>query len=151
MDLCWQSNVCFLNMLSRLVITFLPRSRCLLISWLQSPSTVILEPRKIKSATVSTVSSPICHEVMGLGTMILVFECWDLSQLFHSSLSLSCVQLYIQTSVHPPKIYFPPVTTQFIPFTHFTLPMPLLCSNHYSVICTYVLIFVWLGLFWFVC
>ena len=53
------------NMLSRLVITFLPRSKHLLISWLQSPSTVILEPRKIKSATVSTVSSSICHEVMG--------------------------------------------------------------------------------------
>ena len=61
------------NMLSRLVITFLPRSKCLLISWLQSPSAVILEPRKIKSATVSTVSPSICHEVMGLDAMILVF------------------------------------------------------------------------------
>ena len=49
------------NMLSRLVITFLPRSKCLLISWLQSPSAVILEPKKIKSATVSTVSPSICH------------------------------------------------------------------------------------------
>ena len=54
------------NMLSRLVITFLPRSKCLLISWLQSPSAVILEPKRIKSATVSTVSPSICHEVMGL-------------------------------------------------------------------------------------
>src|SRR5574340_74651 len=62
-----------LNMLSRLVITFLPRSKRLLISWLQSPSVVILEPRKIKSATVSTVSPSICHEVMGLDAMILVF------------------------------------------------------------------------------
>ena len=53
------------NMLSQLVITFLLRSKRLLISWLQSPSAVILEPRKIKSATVSTVSSSICHEVMG--------------------------------------------------------------------------------------
>ena len=53
------------NMLSRLVITFLPRSKRLLISWLQSPSAVILEPRKIKSATVSTVSPSIYHEVMG--------------------------------------------------------------------------------------
>ena len=52
------------NMLSRLVITFLPRSKCLLISWLQSPSAVILEPPKIKSVTVSTVSPSICHEVM---------------------------------------------------------------------------------------
>ena len=54
------------NMLSRLVITFLPRSKCLLISWLPSPSAVILEPQKIKSDTVSTVSLSICHEVMGL-------------------------------------------------------------------------------------
>ena len=53
------------NMLSRLVITFFPRSKRLLISWLQSPSAVILEPPKIKSATVSTVSPTICHEVMG--------------------------------------------------------------------------------------
>ena len=61
------------NMLSRLVITFLPRSKCLLISWLQSPSVVILEPPKIKSATVSTVSPSICHEVMGPAAMIFVF------------------------------------------------------------------------------
>ena len=54
------------NMLSRLIISVLPRSKCLLISWLQSQSAVILEPRKIKSATVSTVSPSICHEVMGL-------------------------------------------------------------------------------------
>ena len=61
------------NMLSRLVITFLPRSKCLLISWLQSPSIVILEPRKIKSDTVSTVYPSICHEVMEPDAMILVF------------------------------------------------------------------------------
>ena len=61
------------HMLSRLVISFLPRSRRVLLSWLQSPSAVILEPRKIKSATVSTVSPSICHEVMGLDAMILVF------------------------------------------------------------------------------
>ena len=61
------------NMLSRLVITFLPRSKHLFISWLQSPSAVILEPPKIKSLTVSTISPSICHEVMGLDAMILVF------------------------------------------------------------------------------
>ena len=61
------------NMVSRLVITFLPRSKHLLISWLQSPSAVILEPRKIKSATVSTVYPSICREVMGLDAMIFVF------------------------------------------------------------------------------
>ena len=57
------------NMLSRLVIAFLPRSKHLLISWQQSPSAVILEPRKIKSVTVSIVSLSICHEVMGLDAM----------------------------------------------------------------------------------
>ena len=63
------------NMLCRLVIAFLPRSKRLFISWLQSPSAVILEPKKIKSATVSIVSPSICHEVMGLDAMILVF--WE--------------------------------------------------------------------------
>ena len=62
-----------LNMLSGLVITFLSRSKHLLISWLQSPSVVILEPPKVKSATVYTVSPSICHEVMGLDATILVF------------------------------------------------------------------------------
>ena len=62
-----------LNILSRLVITFLPRSKHLLISWLQSPSAVILEPPKIKSVTVPIVSPSIYHEVMGPDAMILVF------------------------------------------------------------------------------
>ena len=61
------------DMLSRLVIAFLPRSKCLLISWLQSPFAVILEPPKLKSLTVSIVSPSICHEVMGPDAMILVF------------------------------------------------------------------------------
>ena len=88
------------NMLSRLVITFLPRSKHLLISWLQSPSVVIFQPPKIKSATVSTVSPSICLEVMGPDAMILVF--WMLNfkptfwlssftfikRLFSSSLSV---------------------------------------------------------------
>ena len=74
------------NMLSRLVITFLPRSKCLLISRLQSPSAVILEPRKIKSATVSTVSPSIYHEVMGLVDIILVF--WMVSFKLNFSLFL---------------------------------------------------------------
>ena len=61
------------NMLSRLVIAFLPRSKRLLISWLQSPSAVVLEPPKIKSVTVSIIFPSMCHEVMGLDAMILVF------------------------------------------------------------------------------
>ena len=63
----------FFNMLSRLVTAFLPRSKHLLISLLQSPSAVILEPKNIKSITVSIVSPSIYHEVMGLDAMILVF------------------------------------------------------------------------------
>ena len=59
------------TMLSRLITAFLPRSKCLLISWLQSPSTVILKPKKIKSVTVSIDSPSICHEVMGLDTLMI--------------------------------------------------------------------------------
>ena len=77
MDLCWQSNVSAFSTLSRLVTAFLPKSKRLLISWLQSPSAVILEPPKIKSVTVSIVSPSICHEVMGLDAMVSVF--WILS------------------------------------------------------------------------
>ena len=61
------------NMLSRFVIAFLPRSKCLLLSWLQSPSAVIWVPKKIKSVTVSIVSPSICHDVMGLDAIIFVF------------------------------------------------------------------------------
>ena len=61
------------NMLSRLVIAFLPRRKCLFISWLQSPSAVILEPKKIKSVTVSSFSPSTCHEVMELDAMIFAF------------------------------------------------------------------------------
>ena len=75
-----------MNILSRLVITFLPRSKRLLISWLQSPSAVILEPKKIKPDTVSTVSPSISHEVIGPDAMIFVSACgisldqeWNLS------------------------------------------------------------------------
>ena len=73
------------NMLSRLVITFLPRSKHILISWLQLPSEVILEPPQIKTDTVSTVSPSISHEVMGPDDMIFVF--WMLS--FKPNFSLS--------------------------------------------------------------
>ena len=73
------------NMLSKLVIVFLSRSKCLLISWLQSPSAVILEPKKIKSVTLSIVSPSICPEVMGPDALILVF--WMLS--FKQAFSLS--------------------------------------------------------------
>ena len=76
------------NMLSRFVIAFLPRSKCLLTSWLQKPSDVILEPKKMKSVTVSIVSPSICHKVTRCHDLKF-FECWVLSQLFHSPLSPS--------------------------------------------------------------
>ena len=85
MDFVGKVMSLFFNMLSELVITFLPRSKCLLISWLQSPPAVILEPPKVKSATVSIVSPSICHEVMGLDAMIWVL--WMLS--FKPTFSLS--------------------------------------------------------------
>ena len=73
------------NTLSRFVIAFLPRSKQLLIAWLQSPSTVILEPKKRKSVTTSISPPSICHAVMGLPAMILVFSYLALSWLFHCS------------------------------------------------------------------
>ena len=85
MDLCQQKMSLLFNMLSRLVIAFLSRSKPLLISWLQSPSGVILEPKKIKSISVSIVSQSICHEVMGPDAMRIIF--WMLS--FKPDFSLS--------------------------------------------------------------
>ena len=87
-DLCWQSNLLF-NMLSRLIITFLPRSKRLLISWLQSPTAVILEPPRIKSLTISIVSPSICHEVRGPDAMILVFWMLSFKPIFSLSSLLS--------------------------------------------------------------
>ena len=87
------------NMLSRLVIAFLPRSECLLISWLQSPSAVILEPPKVKSVTVSIVSLSICHEVMGLYAMILVFWMLSLKPTFSVSSFTFIMRLFISSSL----------------------------------------------------
>ena len=86
MDLCRQSNVSTFYTLSRCVIAFLPRRKHLLISWLQSPSVVIWGPKKIFSHCFHC--SPM-YEVMGLDTMILIFECWVFSQFFQSPLSPS--------------------------------------------------------------
>ena len=77
------------NTLSRLVIAFLPSSKLLLISWRQSPSAVILEPKKTKSVTVFIVSPSICHEVMEPDAIILVFGMLSFKPAFYSPLSLS--------------------------------------------------------------
>ena len=126
------------NMLSRLVITFLPRSKRLLISWLQSPFEMILEPRKIKSVTVSTVFPSICHEVMGPDAMILVF--WMLSfqptfsfssftfikRLFSSS-SLSSIRVvssaYLRLLIFLPAIFISAVLLPAQRFSWFILHM----------------------------
>ena len=126
------------NMLSRFVITLLPRSKHLLISWLQSPSAVILEPKNIKSVTVSTFSPSICHEVMGPDAMILVF--WVLSfkpafslssftlfkKLFSSSLSAIRVvsSAYLRLLIFLPAILIPAVIH---PVRHFAW-----CTLHRS-------------------
>ena len=86
-------------MLSRLIITFLPRSKGLLISWLQSPSAVILEPPKIKSATVSTVSPSISHEVMGPDAMILVLGLLSFKPTFSLS-SFTFKRLFGSSSLY---------------------------------------------------
>ena len=112
-----------LNMLSRLVITFLPRSKSLLISWLQSPSAVILEPKAIKSDTVSTVSPSISHEVMGTDAMIFVVRMLSFKPTFSlssftfikrllSSTSLSAIRVvssaYLRLLIFLPTILIPP-------------------------------------------
>ena len=89
MDLCQKGMFLLFNMLSRCVITFLPRSNCLVLSCLQSPSIVILEPKKIKSAAVSIVSPSVCHEVMELDAIIFIFWMLNFKPLFHVPLSLS--------------------------------------------------------------
>ena len=87
------------NMLSRSVIAFLPRSKCLLISWLQSPSVVILEPPKINSVTVSIVFPFICHEVMGLDAMILGFYMLSFKPAFSLSSITFIKSLFRDTDV----------------------------------------------------
>ena len=91
MDLIGKVMSLLFNMLSRLVTIFLPRSKRLLISWLQSPSAVILEPKNIKSVTVSTVFASICHGVMGPDDMILLLFFWMFS--FKPAFSLSSFTL----------------------------------------------------------
>ena len=88
-DFGWQSDVFAFYTLSRFVIAFLPRSSCFLVSWLQSPSAVILEPKKRKSDTASTFLPSICYEVIVPDTMILVFWILNFNQLFHPPLSPS--------------------------------------------------------------
>ena len=110
------------NMLSRLVIAFLPRSKHLLISWLQSPSALILGPKNIKSLIISIVSPSICHEVMGTDAMIFIFWLFSFKptfplssftffKRFFSSSSLSAIRVlssaYLKLLTFPPAILIP--------------------------------------------
>ena len=92
------------NMQSRLVITFLLRSKRLLISWLQSPSAVILEPKKMKSDNVPTVSPSICHEVMGPDAMILVFWMLSFKPTFSLSSFIFIKRLFSSSSLSAVKV-----------------------------------------------
>ena len=119
------------NMLSRLVIAFLPRSKHLLISWLQPPSAVILEPKKIKSLIVSIVSPSICHEVMGQDAMILVFlmlyfkpafslSSFTFTKSLLSSSLLSAIRVvssaYLRLLIFLPAILIPPCASSSLAF-----------------------------------
>ena len=91
-------------MLSRLVIAFLPRSKSLLISWLQSPSAVILEPRKIKPLTLSIVSPFICHEVVSPGAVILVFSMLSFKPTFSLSFFIFIKRLFSYSLLSPIRV-----------------------------------------------
>ena len=99
MDLCSKVVSLLFNMLSRFVIAFLPRSKCLLISRLQSPSAVILEPKKIKSVIVSTFSPSICHEMIGQDATILVFSILSFKPAFLLS-SFTLIKRLSSSSYH---------------------------------------------------
>ena len=130
-------------MLSSLVITFLPRSKRLLISWLQSPSAVMLEPKKIKSDTVSTVSQSICHEVMGPDA---IFVFWVL--IFKSTFSLSSFtfikRLFISSSLSAIRV----VSTAYLRLLIF-LPAILIpaCASSCPQFFLASLLFKWGGFF----
>ena len=96
------------NILSRFVIVFLPRSKHLLISWLQSPSAVILEPKKIKSAAASTFPPSICHEVMGQAATTLSFGMLSFKPAFHSPLSHSTRGCLVAFCFLPLELYLAP-------------------------------------------
>ena len=160
------------NILSRLVIALLPRSKCLLISWQKSPSTVILEPKKIKSATVSIVTPFVYHEVMGLDAMIFIF--WMFSFKLHFSLfsftfiksifsssSLSAIRVmsygYLRLLIFLLAILIPPGASSILAFhmiySAYKLSkqggniqpwyIPFQILNQFVVLCTYRLFEGW--------
>ena len=157
MDLCQQSNVSAFSTLSRFVIAFLPRSNHFLISWLQSPSTVILEPKKRKSVSTSTFSPSICREVMGLDAMILVFlmfrfkldfalSSFTLFKRFFSSALLSAIRVvpsaYLRLLMFVGPILIPACTSSFLvmflayKLNRVTADSPVLLLSQSSISCS---------------
>ena len=157
MDLCQQSNVSAFSTLSRFVIAFLPRSNHFLISWLQSPSTVILEPKKRKSVSTSTFSPSICREVMGLDAMILVFlmfrfkldfalSSFTLFKRFFSSDLLSAIRVvpsaYLRLLMFVGPILIPACTSSFLvmflayKLNRVTADSPVLLLSQSSISCS---------------
>ena len=118
------------NMLSRLVIAFLPRSKHLLISWLQSPSAMIFEPKIIKSVTASTYSPTICYEVMGLDTMILLFWMLTFKPTFSFSSFTLIQRLFSSSSLSAIRV----VSFAYLKLLlFFILFCPLLLLPHFSL------------------
>ena len=137
MDLCQQMMSLLFNMLSRFVITFLPRSKHLLVSWLQSPSAVILEPKKRKSVPFSTFPPSICHEMMGPDALILdfffpfIFISWRLITLqYYSSFchTLTWISHGFTCIPHPDPPSHPPLYP--IPLGLPSAPGPSTCLMH---------------------
>ena len=92
------------DMLSRFVIIFLPGSKCLLISWLQSPSAVIVEPKKMKCDIVSTFSPSICHEVIGPDAIIFIFEMFAFKLVFSLSSFTFIKKVFSSLSLYPIRV-----------------------------------------------
>ena len=113
------------NMLSSLVIAFLPRSKHLLISWLKSPTVVILEPPEINSAAVSTVSPSICHEVMGLDAMIFVFWMLSFKPTFSFSSFTFIKRLFSSSSLSAKYLQWHPISYHFLAWQSITYPVHL--------------------------
>ena len=120
------------NMLSRLVIAFLPRSRHLLISWLQSPSAVILEPKKIKSPTVSIVFPSICHEVMGPDAMIFIFWMLNFKLAFSLSSFTFIKRLFSSSSLSALSMMSSACEVVYLPMNHI---LDLQSTKHCHVYC----------------
>ena len=137
MDLCWQSNVSAFQY-AKLVITFRPRSKRLLISWLQSPSAVILEPPQIKPLTF-TVSPSICHEVMGLDAMILVFWMLNFKPAFSLFSFTFIKRLFSSSSLSAVRVVLSAYLRLLIFLLAILIPLVFHSARHFTyVLCTEV-------------